>query len=906
MTPERWETIKEVFEAALELEDHARASFLDQACVGEPSVRAEVVELIASHEQAGSFMAAAAFEPAMKHGAEEGVNSRVGCRIGSYQTIREIGRGGMGAVYLAARADEEYRKQVAIKVVKRGMDTEAVVRGFRQERQILAGLDHPHIARLLDGGSTDDGLPYFVMDYIEGLPVDVYCDTHHLSITRRLELFRTVCSAVQYAHQHGVIHRDLKPRNILVTVDGAPKLLDFGIAKVLNPEAGSATVGTTIGRPLTPAYASPEQVRGEEITPASDIYSLGVMLYELLAGHHPYRLQSHTPQELERVICGQEPEKPSTSVSRIEEIPLADDGRQIAITPGSVSEARGDQPDKLRHRLAGDLDNIVLTALRKDPGRRYSSVEQFSDDVRRHLEGLPVTAHKDTLTYRTAKFVRRNRPGVITAASSLRVILALIGFGPYSARRADLLQILSAPAATGILVKSLAVLPFQPLAGNPRDQILESGMADALITKLSNIRQLAVRPTQSVLKYGGPAQDPLVAGRELRVDALLVGGVQRAGDQIRLSVQLISARDGSVLWAEKFDGESTAFEDAIATRVARALALRLTDAERARLARRDTNNPAALREYMIGRFYWHQFGPAVKQALQHFETAVVLDPGYALAHAGVADAYTSFAAYRILSPRDAYPKARAAAEKALKLDPEFSEAHSTLALVSLYHEWNWPDAERAFRRAILLKPENAEARTRYALALAWFERFDEAVVEIRRAGAVDPLLRRINANAGQILYHAQRYDQAVEELRRGLNLDPNFFLNHQHLGWVYVQTRAYDSAIAAFRKAIDLNAGSQVEADLAHAYAVSGRTADARKTLKDLLERSTRTYISPFDIAVVYVGLGDRDQAFVWLEKAYEERARPMLGLKVNPRLDPLRSDPRFADLLRRVGVFDQ
>ena len=903
MTPERWATIKDVFEAALELEAHARAAFLDQACVGEPSLRAEVVELIASHEQAGSFMAAAAFEPAMKHAAEEEVNSRVGCRIGSYQTIREIGRGGMGAVYLAARADEVYRKQVAIKVVKRGMDTEAVVRGFRQERQILAGLDHPHIARLLDGGSTDDGLPYFVMDYIEGLPVDVYCDAHQLSITRRLELFRTVCSAVQYAHQHGVIHRDLKPGNVLVTVDGAPKLLDFGIAKVLNPEAGSATVGSTIARPLTPAYASPEQVRGEEITPASDIYSLGVMLYELLAGHQPYRLESHTPQELERVICGQEPEKPSTIVNRVEEVPLADDGRQITITPGSVSEARGDQPDRLRHRLAGDLDNIVLTALRKEPGRRYSSVEQFSDDIRRHLEGVPVTAHKDTLTYRTAKFVRRNRAGVITAASSLMVILALIGFGFYSARRANLH---SAPAATAVQVRSLAVLPFQPLAGNAPDQILESGMADALITKLGNIRQLTVRPTQSVLKYGGPAQDPLVAARELRVDALLVGGVQRAGDRIRLSVQLISARDGSVLWAEKFDEESTAFEDAIATRVARALAVRLTDAERARLARRDTNNPAALREYMIGRFYWHQFGPAVKQALQHFETAVVLDPSYALAHAGVADAYTSFAAYRILSPRDAYPKARAAAEKALKLDPEISEAHSALALVSLYHEWNWPDAERAFRRAVLLKPDNAEAHTRYALALAWFERFDEAVFEIRQARAVDPLLRRINANATQILYHAQRYEQAVEEAHKGQNLDPNFFPNHQQLGWVYVQTREYDSAITAFRKAIDLKAGSQVEADLAHAFAVSGRTADARRILGALLERSTHTYISPFDIAVVYAGLGDRDQAFAWLDKAYDERARPMLGLKVNPRLDPLRADPRFADLVRRVGVFGQ
>ena len=299
----------------------------------------------------------------------------------------------MGTVYLAVRDDEAYRKEVAVKLIKRGMDTDGIVRAFRTERQILATLDHPNIARLLDGGTTDDGRPYFVMDYVEGVPLDVYCDAHTLSILDRLKLFRIVCSAVHYAHQHGVIHRDLKPGNILVTPGGVPKLLDFGIAKVLNPELSSVTTGsTTTGLPLTPAYASPEQTRGEAITPVSDVYSLGVLLYELLTGHRPYRLQGHSPQEFERVICQEAPRKPST----------------------------------IRHRLAGDLDTIVLMALRKEPGQRYASVDHLSEDLRRYLEGLPILARKPTLVYRTTKLVGRNRATAFTAAMSLVIILALV------------------------------------------------------------------------------------------------------------------------------------------------------------------------------------------------------------------------------------------------------------------------------------------------------------------------------------------------------------------------------------------------------------------------------------------------------------------------------------------------
>jgi tetratricopeptide (TPR) repeat protein len=327
-----------------------------------------------------------------------------GQRVDRYRIVREIGRGGMGAVYLAERADEQYEKRVAIKLIKRGMDTESVLRHFRNERQILASFDHPNIARLFDGGTTEDGLPYFVMEYVEGVPIEKYCQAHRLSLIERLKLFREVCAAVIYAHRHTVIHRDIKPSNILVTSEGTPKLLDFGIAKILQPGAGPEALMTMTGvRPMTPEYASPEQVRGEPVTTASDVYSLGVVLYEVLTGCSPYHLASHSLRDVERAIIEQEPTKPSTTVAEGED---------------SKSEVR--KPKSLR----GDLDNIVLMALRKEPARRYQSVEQFSEDIRRYLEARPILARTDTVGYRAGKFVRRNT--VATAAAAL-VFLSLLG-----------------------------------------------------------------------------------------------------------------------------------------------------------------------------------------------------------------------------------------------------------------------------------------------------------------------------------------------------------------------------------------------------------------------------------------------------------------------------------------------
>ena len=420
MTPERWQQVKGVLQGALELSEQRRKTFLDDACRGDQPLRQEVESLLLQENALteGFLRSPVAVS---EQEVDRDAASWVGRRIGPYEIIEIVGEGGMGSVYRAARADEQYQKQVAIKIVKLGLDTPFALARFRAERQILANLEHPNIARLLDGGATEDGLPYVVMELVDGQPIDQYCETHKLSIDDRLHLFRTVCLAVQYAHQHLVVHRDLKPGNILVTADGTPKLLDFGIAKILDTGSLPGGAETTIGfmRMLTPEYASPEQVRGETVTTASDVYSLGVILFLLLTGRHPYPYDSRSADAIVRAVCETEPPKPSTAARQTEE--AAARGRTKQTSRKEELSTGGKSSGRLSKRLRGDLDNIALMALRKDPQRRYASAEQLAGDIQRHLEKLPVVARKDTARYRAAKFMTRHKIGV--AATTLVVIL---------------------------------------------------------------------------------------------------------------------------------------------------------------------------------------------------------------------------------------------------------------------------------------------------------------------------------------------------------------------------------------------------------------------------------------------------------------------------------------------------
>ena len=425
------EECERLFDEAAARPPSERQAFLERACRDEV-LREEVASLLQAEEQAGDFLSQSALGGHLPLDGDLVTIPQPGRMVGCYELRAKIGQGGMSTVFLASRADDRYRRRVAVKLVPLAMASAEHLRRFHTERHILASLDHPSIARLHDAGSSEEGLPYFVMEYIEGEPIDAYCDRHRLSIRERLELFRKVCSAVQYAHRNLVVHRDLKPSNILVTEAGEPKLLDFGIAKLLNPELASPILQPTLTwhRVLTPDYASPEQIRGKTITTASDVYSLGVLLYKLLTGHLPHRLSGRTPQEIERLVTAVEPELPSTAVRRIE-----DGGNGAGTTVETVSRTCRLRPAELRRRLSGDLDNILMMALRSEPQRRYSSAEQLSEDLRRYLADLPVMARKGTLAYRCHRFLRRNRLPVAVAAAFLLLVLGFATTVAFQASR---------------------------------------------------------------------------------------------------------------------------------------------------------------------------------------------------------------------------------------------------------------------------------------------------------------------------------------------------------------------------------------------------------------------------------------------------------------------------------------
>ena len=470
MTPEEWHRVRPILESALELDSGNRRAFLNEACA-DPSLRREVESLIDAHEQAETWDLNSL--SVLGLGVEEGARFRLlpSRRVGPYEILEELALGGMGAVYRAVRADGEYKQQVALKIVRADFGADSTAKRFRNERQILASLDHHNIAKILDGGTTADGLPYFVMEFIDGLPITDYCDRHKLTIDARLTIFRTVCSAVHHAHQHLVIHRDLKPSNILVLEDGSPKLLDFGIAKVLNPETSNQNwLATQTGlRCMTPAYASPEQARGKSVSRETDVYSLGVVLYELLTGHRPYRLTQNSPAEIERAICEQEPEAPSTVIRRVEN-DTSPDGKPITKTPELVSLTRGGEPDKLRRRLRGDLDNIVLKSLQKEPKCRYGSVAEFSQDIDRHLQHQTVKARPRTFAYRVSKFVRRHRTEVSAAFAVVLATFAAASFAFNPAGIRNRLGIGSSQAK----IRSSAVIPVVNISGDPSQEYASS------------------------------------------------------------------------------------------------------------------------------------------------------------------------------------------------------------------------------------------------------------------------------------------------------------------------------------------------------------------------------------------------------------------------------------------------
>jgi len=669
MDAERWQDVERLYHAAMEREESQRAAFLTRACGGDEGLRREVESLVSYGRRSGRFIEGSALgllAPAIAEderdeqgpAADEGrvAGKLIGKRISQYRIVEQLGRGGMGEVYRAVRADDQFQKQVAIKLVRAGEDSGLVIGRFKKERQILAGLDHPNIARLLDGGATDEGVPYLVMELVEGQPIDKYCDSHKVGITARLKLFLQVSSALAYAHHRQIIHRDIKPSNILVTEEGVPKLLDFGIAKILdNPVLGGEVRTTqTMFRAFTPEYASPEQVKAEPVGAASDVYSLGVLLYELLTGHRPYRFETRTPAEIEQAICEEEPLKPSTVVTRVEEEILAD-GTTSSITAEEISGTRDSDPKQMRRCLLGDLDAIVMMALRKEPQRRYASVRDFSEDIRKHLEGLPITARPSTIAYRGAKFIRRHRELTLSA---LIFLVLLSSLSIWEARRASIQRSeRQISSSRPYLRRSVAVLGFKNLSGRADAAWLSTALSEMLTTELAAGEKLRTIPGEDVAhtKIDLSLADEDSLGKDtlarlhktLGSDFVVLGSYFDSGKaakgQIRLDLRLQDTAAGETIASISETGREAQLLDLV-SRTGEQLRSKLgigavSPTEVAGVRASLPSNPEATRFYSEGLAKLRVFDFLGARA--SLQKAVAADPNFALAHSALAEAWSN-------------------------------------------------------------------------------------------------------------------------------------------------------------------------------------------------------------------------------------------------------------------------
>ena len=769
LTPERWRRIKEIFADAQERDPSERAAFLANACGADESLHGEVQSLLAAAESEGAAsVSISSLEDLM-----------IGRRVGAYKIIQRIGRGGMATVYLASRADEQYEKQVAIKILLPELGTEELLHRFRNERQTLAKLDHPNIVKLLDGGSTEESLPYLVMDYVQGVPVDKYCDNHKLSTEERLHLFCQICAAVQCAHENLIVHRDLKPSNILITDDGSPKLLDFGISKVLQPLDGSS-ITQTLTRRMTPAYASPEQVRGEAVAPATDVYSLGVVLYELLTGHRPYKLKHQTPAEVERAICEQEPEKPSTAVNRVETENLPD-GTTVSRTPESVSASREGQAEKLRRRLSGDLDNIVLMALQKEPQRRYLSVEELSDDIQRHLRHVPVKARRRTLAYRSSKFVQRHKTEVIAGGITIVVLLAAAGYTAWEQRRATERARAELISQRSGGRRSVAVLGFKNLSARADTAWLSTAFSEMLTTELSAGGKLRTISGESVaqtkISLSLAETDSLsreTLGRVYKIlgsDFVVLGSYLDMGDasrSVRLDLRVQDAALGETVASLAETGSEAALPDLV-TQAGVALRERLgipgiSPSEAALVQVSLPANPIVARLYAEGLARLRVFDALGARDL--LQKAVAADPDYAMAHSALAEAWVTLG-YEA--------KAKEEARRAFDLAAGLSREENLL-IEGRYREAarDWDKAIDIYRTLFKFFPDNLEHGLRLATVQVQARKGKESMATIEelrklpRPGGEDPRIDLAEASGASWLsdYHREA-DAAAQAAQKG-------------------------------------------------------------------------------------------------------------------------------------------
>lgn len=904
MTPERWKQIDQIFHDALQRQPGDRAAFIAESCGGEECLRQEVESLLASHDQAASFIEVPAGDAAAELLAERNAPLTSGTMLDRYKVLNLLGKGGMGEVYLAQ--DTKLTRKVAVKLLPAEFTISSErMRRFEHEARAVTALNHPNIVTVHEIERLN-GTNFIVTEFVDGQTLRQLMSKTGIYLSDALDIAIQIANALEAAHAAGIAHRDIKPENIMVRRDGYVKVLDFGLAKLAGRDTpmisaeGSAKdllsthAGSVMG---TISYMSPEQARGRDVDARTDIWSLGVVLYEMLAGRTPF--EGEIPNHIIASILEEE--------------------------PPALARFAQDVP--------AELERIVNKALRRDKNERYRTVKDLVLDLKALKQELDVearlerslaasssgsamrstaqeimragraTASQTTgLPTSSAEYlvneIKRHRLMAALAAGAVIVMFAAVAYFYITKRN-------SFSAGSGEAIDSLAVLPFVNSSADPNAEYLADGLSDSIIDKLSQLPTLKkVISLNSVLHYKGKQVDAQAVGRELNVRAVLIGRLAQHGDDLLISTELVDVKDNRRLWGGQYNSKLAdvfKLQGEIAQEIADRLRLKLTVTEKQRLGMSSTDNPEAYRLYLLGRFYRRsRTEEGLPKGIDYLEQAIKKDPNYAAAYAQLAFAYTTLRFKGLVPPKEGLQKMETLARRALELDEMLGDAHAASALAAQ----DWSRCIKEFQRALELDPNSADVHHYYAVTLLSKGRSNEAIFHQNRAQELDPLSPVMYLDLGTIFNSTRQYDQAIEQCQKALELNPNYAVAHNCLARAYLAKGKYREALTEAEKG-SANKSSGDPGHLAWIYAALGKKAEALKIVNELQQRSKESSNNAYYLALAYTGLGNKERAFEFLQKQYEENPVPLMFLKVEPQWDSLRSDPRFTELLRRLNLLD-